>query len=282
MEHTGLVLEGGGMRGLYTAGVLDFFLEQELHFPYVIGVSMGACNAASYISRQRGRNKRIVIDHINNPRYISYRNLLMTRSLFGMDYIFNQVPNRLDPFDYPAFYAQRQRYVVGATDCDTGQPVYFENCAEILTALQASSSLPFIAKIVDLEGRKLLDGGISDPIPVKKAMLDGNTKNVIILTRNAGYRKQPFRAKWLGKLFYAKYPKLVDMLMNRHRVYNETLAHIEKLQAEGSVFVICPRRPIQVERIEKDQQKLAELYTQGYEDAKQSWGELQAWLRLNP
>jgi predicted patatin/cPLA2 family phospholipase len=142
---TGLVLEGGGMRGVYTAGILEFFLEKALYFPYVIGVSAGACNAISYIAKQKGRNKRVNIEFIRDSRYLSYRNLWKEKSMFGMDFIFDELPNKLVPFDYETFQRTEHTFIVGATDCLTGKPVYFNNHQEdnMNVVLRASSSLPF-------------------------------------------------------------------------------------------------------------------------------------------
>lgn len=280
MEQIGLVLEGGGMRGVYTAGLLDFFMEEGLYFPYVIGVSAGACNATSYISRQKGRNKIVNIDYIKDPRYISYRNLLKEKSLFGMDFIFDEIPNRLTPFDYDRFYSSEQRFVITTTDCHTGKPVYFEkhSCSNILSVLRASSSLPFLAQPVEYEGFTLLDGGVSDPIPVKKSIEDGNLRNVIVLTRNKGYRKKPFKMKLLARKMYPDYECLVGSLFRRHEVYNETLDYIEKLESENKAFVFRPSSPIKVSRIEKDRKKLDSLYEMGYEDAKRSICKLKEWM----
>jgi predicted patatin/cPLA2 family phospholipase len=279
---TGLILEGGGMRGLYTAGILDFFLERNVYLPYVIGVSAGACHAASYISRQWGRNKRVNIGYIQDPRYISYRNLIKTKSLFGMDFVFGELPNHLEPFDYPAFYQSDQSYFIGTTDCITGYPVYFDAKQStpnvILKALMASSSLPFISPTVEIEGKVLLDGGIADPIPIRKSIADGNTKHVVILTRNEGYRKKPFKTKWLAKRFYAKYPEFTKAMINRHTVYNATLDLIEELVDAGKAFVIRPSEPLIVSRLERNPEKLTTLYNLGYKDAERIYESLQKFL----
>lgn len=200
MNNIGLVLEGGGMRGVYTAGVLEYFLEHEIFFPYVIGVSAGAGVAASYLSKQKGRNKIVNVDYVTDPRYISFRNYLKSRQFFGMDFIFDEIPNKLVPFHYDEFYKNDAEFVVGTTDCHTGEPVYFgkeDYGQEIIKVIKASSSLPFIAPEVHFKERVLLDGGISDPIPIKKAQSDGYEKSVVILTRNRGYTKRPSKYKFL-------------------------------------------------------------------------------------
>lgn len=271
-NKVGLVLEGGGLRGLYTAGVLDMFLDEKIHFPYVIGVSMGACNATSYISKQRGRNKRVTLDYINDKRYISYSNLFKQGSMFGMDFIFNDIPNKLVNFDYETFNNSKQKFVTIATDCETGKSVYFEKneCEDINRVLRASSSLPFISNIVDIKGRKFLDGGISDSIPVKKALEDGYEKLVIVLTRNKEYIKEPFKFKILLKLLYKKYPNIVKKILERHANYNNTLKYIEKLEKEGKAFIIRPKNSLNVSRTERNRNKLEKIYNIGYQEAVDS------------
>lgn len=280
MNGVGLVLEGGGMRGVYTAGVLEFFMEKELYFPYVIGVSAGACNAASYISRQRGRNKIVTIDYSQDERYLSVKNLIREKSLFGMKFIFEEIPQRLERFDFETFEQSPQKFVIGTTHCRTGKPQYFEKsaCQDALAVCRASSSLPFVAPIVEIEGHPLLDGGIVDPIPIKKSIADGNHRNVLILTREKVYRKSPPKGKWVIKQRYRKYPQLAEAIVNRYKVYNETLGYIEKLEESGQVFVIRPAEMPQVDRIEKDYQKLMDLYDKGYEDAERQYESLKAWM----
>lgn len=280
INDAGLVLEGGGMRGVYTSGVLDFFMEKELYFLYVIGVSAGACNAASYISRQIGRNRKVTIGFIRDPRYLSWRNLLRERSLFGMDFIFNKIPNRLEPFDFAAFARSPQRFVVGTTDCLTGEPHYIDKDAghSMLDVIRASSSLPFVSPTVQLDGRTLLDGGIADPIPVQRAMADGFLRNVVVLTRDKHYRKKPFKFRWLARSVYPQFTGLQQALVRRYAIYNETLERIDRLEAVGQLFVIRPEKPLPVGRMEKDAEKLEAVYELGYRDAKEKYGKLMNWL----
>ncbi|SHH34364.1 Predicted phospholipase, patatin/cPLA2 family [Caloranaerobacter azorensis DSM 13643] len=280
MLEAGLVLEGGGMRGCYTSGVLDFFMEKDLYFPYIIGVSAGACNASSYISRQKGRSIKINLDYAQDDRYISYKNLIIKRSLFGMDFIFDEIPNKLIPFDFETFNEAKEKFIIVATDCKTGQPVYFDKdeCEDVVKAIKASSSLPFVAPIVEMNGKFLLDGGIADPLPIKKSIEDGNKKNVIVLTRNKGYRKSPFKLRKLLKVMYSEYPGLINAMLNRYKVYNSTLEYIEKLESEKKVFVIRPTKNMKVDRIERDVNKLKELYEMGYEDAKRCYDEMMNWI----
>lgn len=280
MQGIGLVLEGGGMRGVYTAGVLEFFMENDLYFPYVIGVSAGACNACSYISKQPGRNKKVTIDYIHDPRYLSYRNLFKEKSIFGMDFIFEEIPNSLVPFDFEQFYQSNQKFVIGTTDCHTGKTVYFdkETKEDVLKLIRASSSIPLVSKPVKINEYTLLDGGVSDPIPLKKSIEDGNDKNVIILTQNGDYRKKQSKVQWLMKKFYPKYHSLVDVMNNRHQIYNDTLTFIEQLERENKVFVIRPSEKFKVSRIEKKQPRLEKLYNMGYNDAKSLHKTLNDWM----
>ena len=280
-RKTGLVLEGGGMRGVFTAGVLQYFMEENLYLPYVIGVSAGACSGTSYISRQIERNKIVNIDFIKHPEYISFRNLFRKGELFGMDFIFDRLPNELAPFDFQAFNEAEETFVVGTTDCETGEPVYFDksSCQEdILTVIRASSSLPLMAPVIEYQGYKLLDGGISDPVPLLKSEKDGNSKNVVILTRNKGYVKKPQSFGWYFRHKYPQFEGLLAAMEKRHAVYNEITAYIEEQESKGNVFVIRPQEVMKVGRIERNPDKLSDLYRQGYQAARNSGEALKAFL----
>jgi predicted patatin/cPLA2 family phospholipase len=280
-ESIGLILEGGGMRGVYTAGVLEYFSEHNIYFPYMIGVSAGACMGASYLSRQLGRNRVVNVEWVSDPRYISWKNLWKKGQLFGMDFIFDEIPNKHVPFDYDAFRNSPEEFVIGTTDCVTGETVYYRKSDpdfDLLQLLRASSSLPFIAPIVEYGRRKLLDGGISDPIPLKKAESDGCKRNLLILTRNEDYRKSPGRFGWIVQRAYRKYPKLVEKMFKRHERYNETLDYIVEQERTGLAFVIRPQETLVVGRMERDPAKLDALYRQGYEDAKRMMPQLLAWM----
>lgn len=282
MNRIGLVLEGGGMRGVYTAGVLECFLENGIEAPYVAGVSAGACNAASYISRQLGRNKKVTIDYVSHPRYLSIRNLFREKSLFGWSLIFDEIPNRLVPFDYESFYGNPGQFWIGMTDAVTGEKVYVEKSdtlgsRDILSMIQASSSLPFVSPPVEAAGRVLFDGGITDPIPVRKSMEDGNMKHVVVLTKPEGYRKKPFKHRWLPERVYPRYPGLAEAMEKRYRVYNETLEETEELERSGQAVIIRPSTELPVGRMTKDQRKLTALYELGYRDAERSLAKLREW-----
>ncbi|MFK9092956.1 patatin family protein [Bacillus salipaludis] len=273
IDQVGLVLEGGGMRGVYTAGILEYFLEQDLFFPYVIGVSAGACNAASYLSKQKGRNKIVTIEYASDPRYISWKNYFKNRQFFGMDFIFDEIPNKHVPYHYDEFYNSPSEFVVGTTDCLTGEPVYFKKQdyeKDLLTVLRASSSLPFIAPEIRYKDKILLDGGISDPIPIKKAQKDGFKKNIVILTRNEGYLKKPSKLQFLVGRKYPEYKGLQQSLRKRYQTYNETVAYLEDEEKSGNALIIRPTEPLQVGRMERNPKRLDDLYNQGYEDAKNS------------
>lgn len=276
-----MVLEGGGMRGLYTCGVLELFLEKDLYFKYIIGVSAGACNAASYISKQKGRNIKVNTGFLKDWRYMSLRNLIFEKSFFGMDFIFKEIPNKLVPFDYETFFNSQCEFLVGATDCKTGKAVYFnkDDLREGFDPLRASSSLPLISPIVNFKGYKLLDGGLADSIPIAKSIEDGNDKNIVILTRNKGYLKSPVRFGKIIKLKYKNYPLLIESIMNRYQKYNETLDYIEKLEEKGEAMVIRPSGKIKVDRLERNSAKLHELFKNGYEDAENSYERIQEFMR---
>ncbi|MGG4489786.1 patatin-like phospholipase family protein [Metabacillus idriensis] len=280
MVSSGLVLEGGGMRGVYTAGVLEYFMEKDLYFPYIIGVSAGACMGASYVSGQKGRNKTVNINYANHKSYLSLSNYIRHKQLFGMDFIFDEIPNKLVPFHFDAFLKSDQTFLVGTTDCKTGEPVYYNKNdigKDILTILRASSSLPFIAPMIDYEGRKLLDGGIVDSIPIRKSQSDGNVRNVVILTRNAGYRKKKSTMEWMVRRSFRTYPLLADAMLNRYEQYNQTLDYIEEQEKLGNVFVIRPSKKLEVDRIERNPVKLERLYEQGLLDAEACFEALRKW-----
>src|SRR5690625_4548841 len=279
MVGAGLILEGGGMRGLYTAGVLEYFMEQDLYFPYNIGVSAGACMAASYLSRQKGRNKKVNLGYVEDKRYISFTNFIRKREVFGMDFIFDEIPNRLVPFDMDTFRNSPEKFVVVTTDCETGEPVYYDKTNhgdDLVLLLRASSSLPFVASSVEYQGRHLLDGGIVDPIPIKKAQEDGFEKNVIILTKPEGYYKRP--SKLTSLLKYKKHPKVSELLSVRYKIYNETMRYIDEQEKLGKVYVIRPSKTLPVGRMERNKERLEELYELGWHDAKGHYEKLQQFL----
>lgn len=281
--RVGLVLEGGGMRGVYTAGVLEYFLEEGIRFPYIVAVSAGACQAASYLSEQKGRNRQVTIGYVRHPRYLSVMNLFRERSLFGMDLLFNELPNKLVPFDYGAFYRNPAQFWAVTTDAESGEPFYKEKGETVqdgnfMDYVRASSSLPFVSPPVRLEGRTLFDGGVVDPIPVGKSEKDGNDIHVIVLTREAGYRKSPGRTPdWLARRMYPHYPGLLESMKRRWQVYNASLERVESLEREGRAIVLRPPAGTGVDRMTKDEGKLSALYELGYRHARERSG---VWKNL--
>lgn len=279
----GLVLEGGGTRGAYTSGVLDVLMEQNFEFPTVYGISAGACNALSFISKQQRRNFEIFYRYIRDERYISIASLYRTGSLFGFDFIFGELFHELLPFDYQAFFTSPVELKVGATDLETGRTIFFskEDFDDQLTPVRASSSLPFVSPIVEYNGKKLLDGGCATPIPVEKAIADGNRKNVIVLTRDATYRKS-LRSDFpraVLRVKYGDYPEFVQTMMTRSAEYNRETDLCRDLEKAGEAFIIRPSRPILLSRYEKDPEKLKSIYEMGVCDCFEKLSELRSFMK---
>ena len=283
MHSVGLVLEGGGMRGSYTLGILDVLLENKLYFPYVIGVSAGACNAASYGSRQHFRGQYIQETYITDPRYLSLRNLFSRgRSLYGMDFIFRDIPASLVPFDFDTFYATGTHTVVGVTDIRTGLPVYIDTPPRETynQYLRASSSIPLFSPIVEVDGKHYLDGGVAAAIPVQEALRHCQ-KAVVILTRTRDYVKSPTRGKALLRTALRKYPNLVSLCESRHIAYNKTRALLRELESQGRIFAFYPDE-MSVSVFEKDPAKLHAVYEQGRAHALTRLDDLRAFLSDSP
>ncbi len=265
-NRSGLVLEGGGMRGVFTCGVLDNFMDRGIRFPYAIGVSAGACNGLSYMSGQRGRAKYSNIDLLEKYNYIGLKYLLKKRNIMDFDLLFQEFPEHILPYDYDAYFNCRERYVMVTTNCLTGKASYFEekqNKDRVIDIVRASSSLPFVCPITYVDDVPMLDGGIVDSIPLMRARQDGYTRNVVVLTRNKGYRKEIQGTK-VPPFIYRKYPHLRKAINMRSYVYNEQLDLVERLEEAGEITVIRPQKPVMVDRIERDVHKLTELYEEGY------------------
>lgn len=268
-NKTALVLEGGGLRGVFTCGVLDCFMDHGVRFPFTVGVSAGACNGLSYMSGQRGRARSSNIDLMEKYHYVGFRYLLTQGCIMDFKLLFEDFPDKIIPYDYDAYFANPDRYVMVTTNCLTGKAEYLEeksSSERVMSIVRASSSLPFLTKITYVDGVPMLDGGIADSIPVAYAMEQGYEKMVVVLTRNKGYRKKNGRMR-IAKVFYRRYPQLQKTLSERNAVYNRTMDLIEKLEAEGRIIVIRPERPVEVGRMEKDTGKLSALYHEGYEIA---------------
>ena len=270
MYQAGLVLEGGGMKGVYTAGVLDFFLDKGLEFSSVYGVSAGACHMTSYLSKQRGRALDISIDYLKSRKYCSVESLLTTGDLFNVQTAYHLVPDYLNPFDYEAFKKYEGRAYAVATDIEAGTPVYFRirDVKKDMDAIRASASLPLVSRNVRIGNHLYLDGGISDAIPIRKSILDGNSKNVVVLTKEEGFVRQPTTQLPLLKMRYFRYPKVAELMAERHITYNNTMDYLYEQQKNGQAFVIRPAEKSNVGRIEKDEDKLKALYKQGYADGE--------------
>ena len=276
-RNTGLVLEGGGMRGVFTSGVLDAFMKHDLYFPYVVAVSAGACNGLSYMSRQPRRARYSNIDMLRKYDYISLKRLLTQGSIFDPNILYERFPNEIVPFDYETYRKNPSVYEIVTTNCLTGRAEYLTEKTDPkrLTAIvKASSSLPYVAQITEVDGVPMLDGGIVDSIPVVRAIDKGYSPNVVILTRNRGFRSSEPDIK-VPKLFYGEYPRLRVVLSRRVEEYNKQLELIERMEDWGEVICIRPERPMEVDRLCRDVEKLEALYEEGFMLGEQffsSWG----------
>lgn len=280
MYEAGLILEGGGMRGAYTAGVLDCFLDYDIEFKNVYGVSAGVCHACSYLSKQRERAIHVIVDYINDKNYAGLYSLLMTGDFFGVKMIYHDIPKKLYPFDYETYSNCESNLFAVVTNCKTGEAEYHQvrDMDKEINIIQASSSLPLLSKIVEINKEYYLDGGVSDSIPLQKALDDGNKKNLVILTQHQGYEKKPNRLGLIMKYRYTQFPNLVDAIKTRHIRYNDSLALIEQEKDAGSLLIIQPKQPVEIGRIERNKDKLWDLYHQGYEDAKERIVEIKKFL----
>lgn len=269
-DNTALVLEGGGLRGVFTCGVLDCFMDKGIRFPFTVGVSAGACNGLSYMSGQRGRAKSSNIDLMDKHHYVGFKYLLTQGCIMDYKLLFEDFPEKIIPYDYEAYFANTDRFVMVTTNCLTGKAEYLEEKSDskrVMDIVRASSSLPYVTKITYVDGVPMLDGGIADSIPVEYAKSQGYERMVVILTRNKGYRKNEKQLP-VPKVIYRKYPELRKTLASRNAQYNRTMEMIERLEEKGSLTVIRPVHPIEVDRMEKDTDKLRALYQEGYELAE--------------
>ena len=265
-QKTGLVLEGGGMRGVFTSGVLDAFMKHDLYFPYIVAVSAGACNGLSYMSHQPRRARYSNIDMLQKYGYISLKSLLRQGSIFDPNILYERFPNEIMPFDYDTYEHNPTVYEMVTTNCMTGRAEYLSekhDFRRMTSIVRASSSLPYLSQITYVDGIPMLDGGIVDSIPVVRAIDKGYSPNVVIMTRNRGYRsvEPDFKAP---RLFYKQYPRLRVVLSHHVKAYNEQLDLIERMEDWGEVVCIRPERPMEVDRICLDVQKLEALYEEGF------------------
>ena len=269
-DKSALVLEGGGMRGVFTCGVLDYLMDHKLSFPYTVGVSAGACNGLSYMSHQRGRGRYSNIDLLAKYKYIGIRPLLKRRGLIDQQLLFHRFPDRILPYNYKAYAENPNRFEMVTTDCVSGKACYWEEKLDekrIIDIVKASSSLPYACPIIYVDGKPMLDGGIVDSIPLMRAYGQGFDDCVVVLTRNRGYRKSD-KEVMVPRFIYKEYPRLRVALRNRNKIYNEQLEMVERLEDEGKIKVIRPLKPIVVDRMETSVRKLTDLYEEGYACAK--------------
>lgn len=281
-SNSALVLEGGGFRGMYTAGILDRFLEHKMHFGYAIGVSAGAAYAVSYASRQLGRNLEVNRRFTSDSRYFSFKNYLRKRTFFDWDFVYKEVPQQHVLFDYAAFNVSSTRLHIGITNCVTGKAEFrLGNGLSpdgFQALLSASSALPFISQKIQIDGQFYMDGGIADSIPLDHAFSDGNSRAVVILTRNVGYRKKSSRLTNIVRTAYKGYPNLVEALATRADRYNAMLDRLEELEAEGKIFIFRPLSPIAVSRTENNPDKLEALYHTAQREFDQVLPSFKEWL----
>ena len=267
---TGLVLEGGGMRGVFTSGVLDALMKYDQWFNYVVAVSAGACNGLSYMSRQPRRARYCNIDILQKYDYISFKNLLLRGSIFDPYLVYERIPDELVPLDYNAFKQNPATFEVVATNCLTGRAEYLtekNNEQRLKAIVKASSSLPYVSQVTEVDGTPMLDGGIVDSIPVTRAMNTGHPVNVVVMTRNRGFRSTERDLKF-PPVIYKQYPRLRVVLSHRVEAYNQQLELVERLEDWGEAIVIRPQRPLEVDRICRDARKLERLYEEGYEEGE--------------
>lgn len=283
MTDTGLILEGGARRGVFTSGVLDFFMEKGLYLPYVAGASAGACNAIDYVSRQIGRTRDCMIPKDRSESYVSFGKTLRKHTLFDMDMVFDEFPRKTYPFDFDTYFQSSIQCEMVVTNCLTGKAEYLDDRQDrdrLLKIVRASSSLPVLTKIVEVDGIPYCDGGVADPIPLFHAMKKGYRRNIVILTRGQGYRKTySARAHRVYRVALRRYPELRQILDTRHVVYNKLMDYLELQEREntGRVLVFRPELPT-IGRAEQNKDKLNAFYLHGYHMAQERWDEVKAFV----
>ena len=278
-----IVLEGGATRGVFTSGILDYLMEEDLYFSHVIGVSAGSCNGVDYVSRQIGRTKKCMIPEKKEYSYYSgVRSAIKEKSILDMDMVFDTFPKKIYPFDFETYFQSDMVCEIVTTNCETGKAEYMTEQSDpdrLMKLCRASSSMPLLSPIVNIDGVPYLDGGLADSVPIRRALQSGNEKIVLVLTRNPGYRKKPI-SKGTVKLYrraYKKYPNLVHAAIYRNHVYNKTMELVERLEEEGKIFVIRPLVPT-VSRLERDETALTAFYQHGYNLMKRQREALQRYL----
>lgn len=284
MSKTGLIMEGGAMRGMFTAGVIDVFMENKIEFDGGIGVSAGACFGCNYKSKQIGRAIRYNIKYCKDKRYCSLWSFIKTGDLYGADFCYHELPEKLDIFDNETYNTNPMEFYVVATDVETGKAVY-KKCdtteGKLLDWIRASASMPLASRIVEVDGYKLLDGGIADSVPIKYFESIGYNKNVVILTQPQDYVKEKNKLLPMMKIMLRKYPKLIDAVAKRHEIYNKTTEYILKKEQKGEIFVIRPDEKLPISRTEKNPDKLKEVYNSGRTIAERQLKEIKEFLGGN-
>ncbi|SHG14914.1 patatin-like phospholipase family protein [Dysgonomonas macrotermitis] len=266
---TALVLEGGALRGVFTCGVLDWMMDNDIQFPYVVGVSAGACNGASFISRQRGRARYSNIELLDKYKYVGLKHYIRKRNVMDFDLLFDDFPNRILPFDFETYGNTKTCFEMVVSNCLTGEAEYMQEYNDhnrLLDILKASSSMPIFSPVTDVDGVPMLDGGVCDSIPVERALSQGYQKMVVVVTRNKGYRKKSDGIK-LPSLFFRKYPKMREAINQRNEIYNHQLDMVERLESEGLAVVIRPLETMTINRIETNTEVLTHFYNHGYDCA---------------
>jgi predicted patatin/cPLA2 family phospholipase len=279
---TGLVLEGGAMRGMFTAGVLDVFMENGITFPGAIGVSAGAVFGCNLKSNQPGRVIRYNTTYSRDPRYVSLRSLFTTGDLYGEQFCYHELPDKLDPFDYDTFACSPMEFYVVATDVHTGKPVYHKcgtDGQKELQWLRASASMPVVSRVVEVDGHSLLDGGVADSVPLRYFESIGYQKNVVVLTQPQEYKKTKSRLAPLMKLALRKYPRLAEVMARRHEEYNKTMEYIRSREETGDVLVIRPKESLGISRTERDPEKLRAVYALGRKAAEEQLKAVRTFLQ---
>ena len=271
MSRTGLVVEGGGMKCAYSAGILDKFMDNGITFDYCIGVSAGSANTASFVAGQRGRNIRFYTQHVDDPEYFGVRSFLKTGDLFNLKYIYGNLTNEggKDPIDYDAIMANPAEFRLVSTDAVSGKPVYFDKTEMIRNDyrhVMASCAIPAACRPVEIDGRFYYDGGVSDSIPVQRAFDEGCEKVVVILSKHRDYIRKPQSFKFFYHLMCRRYPEVVRLLDNRHIAYKKQQELVFRLEEEGKVFVFAPSDPIEIKTTNMDVEKEWLLYNLGISD----------------
>lgn len=281
-RKTGFVLEGGAMRGIYTAGVLDVFMEEGIRVNGVAGVSAGAIHGASYVSEQPGRNFRYHKKYCKNWRFMSFRSWLLTGDMVGYEFCYDTIPYQLDPFDFKKFAESETEFFAGVTNVETGRAEMLSSRSEkeLLANIHASASLPVVSKIVHIGEKKYLDGGISDSIPAEAFKRIGYNRQIVVLTRPEGYRKSPEKLLSVIRKQYRKYPEFVKACEKRYLVYNETLDKLEAEAQDGSIVLIRPSECIPIKRTEKNPKVVQAQYELGRRDAQKKLEEVKEYLSV--